>query len=169
MSYATEKSSTLIDNGVFYLGMLVLVWVGGIYNWQGWLSGLDIGLPFVPLFILARQSNSKLVPLFVLALGLFKDVLGGTPFGFWGLLFITFYVLIYAMQRLVSVEGYREQWMSFALNIGIIYTIAFAIALGRQDITASPLAMIISALATCLFYPLIALLFRLTPAMIGEE
>lgn len=169
LSYTNEKSSNIIGNGVFYGGMFFLVWLSGVYNWQGWLAYLDIGLAFVPLFILARQSDSKTAPLFILAAGLFKDILSGTPFGFWGLLFITFYILTHAMQRLFVTQGYGEQWLRFSVNVAIIYSLAFAIAIGRADIIAAPLANILSVVATIMLYPLIALLFSLTPSMMSDE
>lgn len=154
-----EQAPSLADNSLPYLAVLGLVALGGVHHWQGWLAGLDVALPLVPLFIMARQSDSQALPFLVLLAGLFKDILSGTPFGFWGLLFCLFYFMIHSARYMLAAQEDREQWLAFAGNVGLVYFVAYIVALIHIDITPAPLLTFLSALITMLAYPLVLVLF----------
>ncbi len=163
MREPTQASAppALIGGGIVaYLLAVAFVLGGGVYILPGVGLWLDIGLYFVPLFFLASRGTHDFSPLFVLGLGLVKDMIDGTPLGFWAFLFCLFYILIRNMRGFLSASGYMESWLGFAIVSTFIYTLAAIIGGIRGDMVAAFWANIASALVLSALYPLIAICFN---------
>ena len=67
-----------------------LILTGHVPSGFEFTAHFDSALFLVPVFFLALYGQRTITPVIIMVLGLFKDIVDGTPIGFWGLL-ITFF------------------------------------------------------------------------------
>ena len=119
---------------------------------------LDPTLFLVPAFFLAIHSKRNLTPVLIMLLGLFKDIIDGTPFGFWGVLITFFYFAAHGQQQVLLRAEFRGRWLGYAAVSFLTFLIAYLIAAVRDDMLSLFWLSMASAGLSALWFPPISIL-----------
>ena len=143
-----------------------LILTGHVSTGYKFTAHLDPALFLVPVFFLALYGQRTLTPVVILLLGLFKDVIDGTPIGFWGLLITFFFLIAQAQQQVLACANLRGRWLAYAGICALTFFIGYLIAALRDDmLSLFWVSMGSAALSSLWFFP-ISLILGL---MIAEE
>lgn len=122
---------------------------------------LSLGLFLVPLFWTALKTEQDWAPLYFILTGLLADFLTEAPIGYWGFLCCLLYILSSGQKQVLQNGVFTSYWTSFLIVVSIVYLAGFAISLLRDDLVIRFGAHCLSAIATALLFPIIALPLRL--------
>ena len=112
----------------------------------------------VPAFAWAVIRPSVMPPLALLVLGLFQDLLWGTPLGFWPLCLLSLHALILIVRASLSGQSFWMLWGWY----GVGCVLAFGIGVALETIAAGTVPNLVGVAAQWLvsvaLYPLANLL-----------
>lgn len=122
-----------------------------------WFVALDFSVPFILLFLWALFSDNIGFPIVPFALGFMQDALAGTPFGFWSMVFMSFYVLCLMQVSVLRTAGIGALWVSFVLLSGITFVAVLGVVGVFESIQLSLGAMIEMVLTAWVAFPVLAI------------
>lgn len=160
-SFGTPSQETSFQGILPYAIAVICVLLNGLPLGLSMLPQLSLGLFLVPLFAVSLQSDQDLTPVFFICIGLFADFLTEAPIGYWAFLSCLFYILSSGQRQVLQNAAFSSHWTSFIIVVLVVYLAGFAISLLRDDLTIRLVGHTLSALATGLFYPVIAWPLRL--------
>lgn len=166
------RSSTE-GSGVWFVPYLLLTLFVLLDNIQTGIfpaSSLELGLYFVPLFLIGLTAESDATPIIIALLGLINDVSNEMPLGFYAALFVIFYLLSASQKSLLANTRFSSYWLTFSMLVMTTYFIAYLMALVLNDVHLATLPLFLSAVACCTAFPLIYLpLYLLDDKLGGSE
>ena len=143
-----------------------LILTGHISSGFEFTAHFDPALFLVPVFFLALYGQRTMTPVIIMVLGLFKDIVDGTPIGFWGLL-ITFFFFAAQGQRQVLVRAsFRGRWLGYFGICSLTFLAGYLIAAVRDDMLSLFWVSMGSAALSSLWFLPISLILGL---LIGED
>lgn len=155
-SFNNPTQETALQRILPYVIAVLCVLLQGLPLGLATLPQLSLGLFLVPLFAVSLQSEQDITPVFFILIGLLADFLTEAPIGYWAFLCCLFYILSSGQKQVLQNAAFSSHWTSFLIVILIVYLAGFAISLMRDDLTIRFVGHTLSALATGLFYPVIA-------------
>ena len=138
-----------------------LILTGHVSSGFEFTAHFDQALFLVPVFFLALYGQRTLTPVIIMVLGLFKDIVDGTPIGFWGLL-ITFFFFAAQGQRQVLVRAsFHGRWLGYSGICSLTFLAGYLIAAVRDDMLSLFWVSMGSAALSSLWFLPISLILRL--------
>ena len=169
MSIFTQSPARNISTlSICVLAILLLIVFEHAPLGNYWLTVMDIGIFFVPIFFLARVFDAYPALIWLVTLGLLKDLTSETPIGFWMLLFCVFYMLATSQRQFLFNARFRTVWTTFGLLTFLIYVVYYLVSLLHPALEASLLLTSVSAVATIISFPVFNLPFRWLSADDGQ-
>ena len=158
-SFSQFQPQSRRDLLMSYLAIFILILFEHAPLGNYWLTAMDIGIFFVPIFFLARVYDGPWGLFGIMLLGLAKDLTSETPLGFWVLLFCLFFMLSSSQRQFLVNAGFRTVWSTFVFICLLTYSAYYLISLVHNDLPESLLLTVISAVATMISFPLVYLPF----------
>ena len=155
----TTPTRRFLQTWVPLLAIFLLIIAEHVPLGRDWLTIMDIGFVFLPMFFLARYSEGALAPIAILLLGVLKDVTSETPIGLWSFLFCVFFIMALGQRQLLYNAAYNTVWATFGFLCFLIYTVFYVAAVLSLSVAPSFGATMLSALLTVLVFPLLNLAF----------
>jgi len=155
----TEPTRRFLQTWVPLLAIFVLIVAEHVPLGGDWLTSMDIGFVFVPMFFLARYSEGPVAPIAILLLGVFKDITSETPIGFWSFLFCVFFILALGQRQLLYNAAFNTVWVTFGFLCFLIYAVFYVAAVLSLSVAPSVGATMLGALLTVLAFPLFNVAF----------
>jgi rod shape-determining protein MreD len=127
------------------------------------LFGLQLPEPVFPMagaFAWAIIRPSVLPPLVLLALGLFLDLLWGSPLGLWPICLLAAYAPVLFVQRSVAQLEFFGLWASYAVACAVSLGIGWILVSLRAGIAVSLIGLGWQYGATFLLFPIAFVVIR---------
>ena len=118
------------------------------------------------MFFLALYGQRTATPVIIMLLGLFKDVVDGTPVGFWGFLITFFFFAAQGQQQVLARAGLRGRWLGYSGICSLTFLLGYLIATVRDDMLSLFWISMGSAALSSLWFLPISLIMGL---LIAEE
>ncbi len=148
-----------------FLGF-ILILIGHVSFGFEITAHVDPALFLVPVFFLALYSKRSLNPVIIMLLGFFKDVIDGTPIGFWAVLVTFFFLAAHGQQRVLVRVSLRGRWLGYTVICTLTFFFGYLIAALREDMLSLFWLTMGSALLSSLWFFPISLILGL---LIAEE
>lgn len=142
-----------------YMAIFILILLEHAPVGNYWLTAMDIGIFFVPIFFLARVYDGPWGLFGIMLLGLAKDATSETPLGFWVLLFCLFFMLSSSQRQFLVNARFRTVWSTFIFITLLTYSAYYLISVLHSGLVQSVLLTSISAVVTMIIFPLVYLPF----------
>lgn len=144
---------------IWWVGAPVLLCIIGALVFALPLRAASLQLPepvfsFAPAFAWAVIRPSVLPPLALLALGLFQDLLWGTPLGFWPLCLLSLHALILLVRASLSGQSFWTLWGWYSLGCAAAFGVGVALETLAAGIVPSLVGVVAQWLVSVALYPL---------------
>jgi hypothetical protein len=150
----TPGQRVLVDVLPLFL-IFFLILMGHMSSGFELTAHFDPALFLVPVFFLALHSRRNFTPVIIMFLGFFKDVVDGTPVGFWGVLVTFFYFAAQGQQQVLVRASLRGRWLGYTGICSLTFLIGYLIAAVRDDmLSLFWLSMGSAALSSLWFLPI---------------
>ena len=107
----------------------------------------------VPAFAWAFIRPSILPPLALLVLGVFQDLVWGTPLGFWALCFLSMHGLVLLGRTSLSGQGFWVLWGWYGAGCALAFALGVVLAGSSAGIAPNLLGVAAQWLVSVVFYP----------------
>jgi rod shape-determining protein MreD len=114
------------------------------------------GLVLIALFFWTVHRPDLLRPWHAFAIGLFDDVLSGTPLGVNALIFVLAHAVIVAQHKVFRGKPFAVIWFAFVLLALAAQLATAALALAAARVLVDPLLLVVQLALTIGFYPPLA-------------
>lgn len=133
-------------------------------------SSVELGLYFVPLFVIGLTAESDATPIFIALLGLINDISNEMPLGFYAALFVVFYLLCASQRSLLANTRFSSYWLTFGVLVTMTHFMAYLLAFVLDEVHLTTLPLFLSAIACCAAFPFIYFpLYLFDDALGGSE
>ena len=109
--------------------------------------------PMAPVFAWAVLRPSILTPFALLGLGLFLDMVWGSPAGLWSLSLIAAYVTVLVSRNMMSGQSRTMMWIWFAAACAVAVGLAYLATTWDSGVAPNLLTTLWQLLPTMMLYP----------------
>ncbi len=104
----------------------------------------------------------------VFVLGLLQDVLSGGPLGMWAAVFLVVHAVMAAQRRFFLGKKFVVEWLGFALVVPVVFLATWLMGSAYVGAFADPGLILIQALLTVAFYPVMSWLMSVVRRTVGR-
>ena len=133
-----------------------LILTGHVSSGFEFTAHFDPALFLVPVFFLALYGQRTMTPVIIMVLGLFKDIVDGTPIGF----------AAQGQQQVLARASFRGRWLGYSGICSLTFLAGYLIAAVRDDMLSLFWVSMGSAALSSLWFLPISLILGL---LIAED